>query len=50
MTIDVTGAKWEWTFAYPGYGITRRSGTVGHQALVVPDRGGRSASAWPRPT
>jgi cytochrome c oxidase subunit 2 len=35
VTIDVIGAKWEWTFVYPG-GITRRSGTVGHQALVVP--------------
>jgi cytochrome c oxidase subunit 2 len=36
VTIDVIAAKWEWTFSYPGYGITRRSGTVGRQALVVP--------------
>jgi cytochrome c oxidase subunit 2 len=36
VTIDVTGAKWEWTFRYPAYGITRRSGTVGRQTLVVP--------------
>lgn len=36
LRIDVTAAKWEWTFSYPGYGITRRSGTVGHQDLVVP--------------
>jgi cytochrome c oxidase subunit II len=36
MTIDVTGAKWEWTFYYPAYRITVRSGTVGRQPLVVP--------------
>ena len=36
----MTGAKWEWTFRYPRYGITRRSGTVGRQPLVVPDRRG----------
>lgn len=36
LTIDVTAAKWEWTFAYRGYRITVRSGTVGRQALVVP--------------
>ncbi len=36
LTVDVTGAQWEWTFYYPGYGITARSGTVGRQALVVP--------------
>lgn len=36
LTINVTGAKWEWTFSYPRYGITQRSGTVGHQDLVVP--------------
>jgi cytochrome c oxidase subunit II len=36
LTIDVTGAKWEWTFYYRGYGITRRSGTVGRQMLVLP--------------
>jgi cytochrome c oxidase subunit II len=36
LTIDVLGAKWEWTFSYPRYGITVRSGTVGRQPLVVP--------------
>jgi cytochrome c oxidase subunit 2 len=36
LTVDVVGSKWEWTFSYPAYGITRRSGTVGRQALVVP--------------
>ncbi|MBV9917912.1 MAG: cytochrome c oxidase subunit II [Solirubrobacterales bacterium] len=36
VTIDVIGAKWEWTFAYRAYGITQRSGTVGRQPLVVP--------------
>ncbi len=35
-TIDVYGAQWEWTFYYPGSGITQRSGTVGDQPLVVP--------------
>ncbi len=36
VTIEVTGAKWEWTFSYPANGITLHSGTVGHQALIVP--------------
>jgi cytochrome c oxidase subunit II len=36
VTVDVTASKWEWTFYYPAYGITRRSGTVGRQPLVVP--------------
>lgn len=36
VVIDVVAAKWEWTFRYRNYGITRRSGTVGRQALVVP--------------
>lgn len=36
VTVDVTAAKWEWQFSYPGYGITERSGTVGRQPLVVP--------------
>ncbi len=36
VTINVNGAKWEWTFAYPAYGITDRSGTVGREPLVVP--------------
>lgn len=36
LTIDVTAAKWEWDFAYPAYGFSVRSGTVGRQPLVVP--------------
>ena len=36
VTIDVIGSRWEWTFSYPRYGITVRSGTVGRQSLVVP--------------
>jgi cytochrome c oxidase subunit 2 len=36
VTIDVTGSQWEWTFYYPAYRITRRSGAVGRQPLVVP--------------
>jgi cytochrome c oxidase subunit 2 len=36
VIIDVVSAKWEWSFRYRSYGITRRSGTVGRQALVVP--------------
>jgi cytochrome c oxidase subunit II len=36
LVVNVTGAKWEWTFRYPRYGITQRSGTVGRQPLVVP--------------
>lgn len=36
LTVDVTASKWEWTFGYPAYGITHRSGVVGDQPLVVP--------------
>ncbi|HEY6396186.1 MAG TPA: cytochrome c oxidase subunit II, partial [Solirubrobacteraceae bacterium] len=36
VTVDVTGAKWEWSFRYPAYGFAVRSGTVGDQPLVVP--------------
>ncbi len=36
VTVDVTGSQWEWTFYYPAYGITARSGVAGHQPLVVP--------------
>lgn len=36
LTINVTGARWEWEFAYPRYGIVQHSGFVGHQPLVVP--------------
>jgi cytochrome c oxidase subunit 2 len=35
-TVDVTSAKWEWEFSYPGYGINHYSGTVLRQPLVVP--------------
>ena len=36
LIIDVTGSKWEWTFSYPAYRFSVRSGTVGRQPLVVP--------------
>jgi cytochrome c oxidase subunit 2 len=36
VVIDVTGTKWEWTFTYPSYHFSVRSGTVGRQPLVVP--------------
>ena len=36
LTVDVTASKWEWTFTYPTYGFSVRSGTVGRQPLVVP--------------
>ena len=36
LTVDVTGAKWEWTFDYPAYRFSVHSGTVGDQPLVVP--------------
>jgi cytochrome c oxidase subunit 2 len=36
LTIDVIGARWEWDFRYPGYGIDQHSGIVGNQPLVVP--------------
>ena len=36
VVIDVTGSKWEWTFTYPAYRFSVRSGTVGRQPLVVP--------------
>jgi cytochrome c oxidase subunit 2 len=36
LTIDVTGAKWEWQFSYPAYRFSVRSGTVGRAPLVVP--------------
>ena len=35
-TIDVTGARWEWIFRYPGHNITHESGAIGNQPLVVP--------------
>jgi cytochrome c oxidase subunit II len=36
VVIDVVASKWEWTFTYPAYGFSVRSGTVGRQPLVVP--------------
>lgn len=36
VVIDVTASKWEWTFTYPAYGFSVRSGTVGRQPPVVP--------------
>jgi heme/copper-type cytochrome/quinol oxidase subunit 2 len=36
VAINVIGSKWEWTLAYPRYGFSVRSGTVGRQAFVVP--------------
>ena len=36
VVVDVVGAKWEWHFNYPAYGINRYSGTVGRETLVVP--------------
>jgi cytochrome c oxidase subunit II len=36
VTVNVVGAKWEWEFRYPRYGIVQRSGTIGRQPLVVP--------------
>ena len=31
-----SASKWEWTLAYPRYGFSVRSGTVGRQPFVVP--------------
>jgi cytochrome c oxidase subunit II len=36
LVVNVYGAKWEWRFTYPAYGIERFSGAVGHESLVVP--------------
>lgn len=36
VTVDVTAAKWEWSFTYPAYGFTVLSGTTGIHSLVVP--------------
>jgi cytochrome c oxidase subunit II len=36
VVINVIASKWEWTFRYPAYGFSVRSGTVGRQPLVVP--------------
>ncbi len=36
LHVTVFGSRWEWHFQYPEYGISRYSGTVGHEQLVVP--------------
>ena len=36
LVVNVYGAKWEWRFSYPAYGINRYSGTIDHETLVVP--------------
>jgi cytochrome c oxidase subunit 2 len=36
LTVDVYGSKWEWRFYYPAYGVSRYSGTVDDEPLVVP--------------
>lgn len=36
VVVNVTASKWEWTFTYPAYGFSVRSGAVGRQPLVVP--------------
>jgi cytochrome c oxidase subunit 2 len=36
LRVNVFGARWEWHFQYPEYGIDRYSGTVGDEQLVVP--------------
>ena len=36
LEVNVIGAKWEWHFNYPAYGINRYSGMDGHETLVVP--------------
>jgi cytochrome c oxidase subunit II len=36
VVINVTAAKWEWTFQYPAYGITVQSGVTGLKPFVVP--------------
>lgn len=36
VTIEVTGSRWEWTFRYPKYHITVRSGQAGMGTFVVP--------------
>ncbi|HZU59771.1 MAG TPA: cytochrome c oxidase subunit II [Solirubrobacteraceae bacterium] len=36
VTIKVVASRWEWSFYYPRYHITVRSGWTGDQAFVVP--------------
>ena len=36
VVIDVTASKWEWTFYYPAYRLTIRSGVTGDATFEVP--------------
>ncbi len=36
MTVNVLASKWEWTFSYPRYHLTVRSGTTGMRTFEVP--------------
>jgi cytochrome c oxidase subunit 2 len=36
VTIDVVASRWDWSFRYPAYGITIRSGLSGDHTFVVP--------------
>lgn len=36
VVVDVTASKWEWTFYYPAYRLTVRSGVTGMGTFVVP--------------
>jgi cytochrome c oxidase subunit 2 len=36
VVINVIASKWVWTFNYPAYGFSVRSGAVGEHPLVVP--------------
>jgi cytochrome c oxidase subunit 2 len=36
MTVNVLASKWEWTFSYPRYHVTVRSGTTGMRTFLVP--------------
>jgi len=36
VLVDVTAAKWHWTFSYPGTGIVQQGGDARRPTLVVP--------------
>ncbi len=36
LTINVVASKWLWTFIYPAYHITVRSGVIGESTFLVP--------------
>lgn len=36
LSVQVIASKWEWTFVYPAYHVTVRSGVLGPGTLVVP--------------